>query len=175
MRKIRVAESILKQARQILDQGNKILTPDDIQMREALAIAASTLYFSIFQSGALSRKLSDKAVFNGNPEALERHRDWKLFRDKRFNHIDAKGRSIDTALIVDPENEFLDVVTLVFDLPVGQNHQWLQILYQLICHTLEHLDSEAEKTFQAIRMEVEGMTKEEISELPELTIETPSH
>src|SRR6056297_1966522 len=121
-KKIRLAEQILLEAKRILDEGNSTFSKDNLLMREATAIAASTRYFSVFQSGGLGLKLDANQVFKDMPDALERHNDWRRIRDERFNHPAEVGRTMETCLIYDLEDEFYDVVTFILDHPVGQNH-----------------------------------------------------
>jgi len=172
--KLSIARSMLGTAKACMEMVPKIEDDSSVLIADAMANHAATKYFGCFLSGRLSPKLSPNKVYKHKPEALQRHRDWKRFRDHRYNHPDNVFRTSETALLYNEDEDSRELVTFIMDSPLGSHHSWLQILYQLVCHTIDYLEGAMDDAIEAARPELEKLTSKEINALPDLTAKKPA-
>jgi hypothetical protein len=173
--RLRTAETLLQRAKHLMDSiGNKT-SMEDHDMLEAIAMASSSYYFSCYAKGSLSPQFDPKVVFKGKQEALERHKDWRKIRDKRFHHPEMVGRSLEAGIVIANTGTYLDVTVISMDMLIGPNVGWMQILYQLICTTLEFTGVACDECARSIEAAVAVISSEELKKLKEPKLQRPEY
>lgn len=178
--KLRNAEHMLRECQELLHRLLALEIVDKqgrhaFPMQEALISSACTYYFSCFQRGKLSAKLDPRSVFRDRHDMLVQHNRWRQVRDKRFNHPEEVGMSLEAGLVLDKDNKVLDVKVLRFDLSISQLPQTVEALRALVSHTLTYVKKATAKLSERIVAEAKGMSEEEISTLKPFTINRPNY
>ncbi|MGY2992885.1 hypothetical protein [Mesorhizobium sp. URHB0026] len=148
--------------------------PEDRSIaREAVLVGVAVKFFSCFGQNAVVGPLSANRVFTAMPDARECYAYWKDIRDKHIVHDESALTFEGTGLVLGSGGDLHDVLSMKVSIEIT-DREHAQLLYDLIDHTLKHLEKEVSDLLPAVFEEAAAMTADERLSLPCMSFTKPN-
>jgi hypothetical protein len=113
-------------------------------------------------------------VFKNMPEAKAAFDHWKALRDKHIAHNDSEWTHLVSTLVLGPEAEVQDILSLQISPLLSPDDGSNQNLFNLIDHTRKHVLSEIDALLPRAFEEAKHMTPAERLALPPVAYSAPT-
>lgn len=148
--------------------------PERPLLHEAAILGIVLTFFSCFNDSKYVRPLSPKRVFARMPEAHEAFKYWQALRDKHFVHQQGTMAENITAIVLGQNAEVHDILSMKFAAHITSDNEHLQLLYNLINHSLKHVQEEIASALPKVFDEARSMQPHERAALEPLQITAPT-
>ena len=168
---LRIHEQILQQCSATFDELPQI--PFSLQnVRQSTIAGIAISFFSCFGRNSVMAKLRAEKVFKGMPDARKGFEYWKAVRDNHISHNVNEFTQAFTGLVLRADGEVQDVLSINFVGAIDDDAH-LQLLYNLIQHTLKYVQACAAEAHAKVLKEGQEMSPSQRQALEPVVYRAP--